>query len=68
MRTISTAIVLIALSDVAAAHDGHPHVADNAWLHHGIEIGVVSATVLSVCYVAARLWKRRAQRHENPTI
>ena len=67
MRKFSTALGLIVLSDVAAAHDGHPHVADNALLHHGIEISVVGAAVLSVCYVLSRLWKRRDQRRETPT-
>lgn len=67
MRNLSPALVLFLLSDVVAAHDGHAHIAGNAWLHHGIEIAVVSAAVLSVCYVTARICKRRDTRHETPT-
>ena len=68
MRTIPTAIALLTISDVASAHDGHPHIADNAWLHHGVEITVIGGAALALCFVAMRAWKRRAQQQETPSI
>ena len=67
MRSTLFLSAFLLLPSVAQAHAGHPHVADNQLLHHGLEIGVIAGVVLA-CWGALRLLKRRNAQDPSTRI